>query len=55
MNKQRAEYILVNKKICDIFYNNEPVWIQELNGDIATIGFLNSNKTESINVKHLNE
>ena len=40
MNIKRAFEIVNNKEICDVFYNNEPVWIQELNNNKATIGFM---------------
>ena len=55
MNIKRAFEIVNNEEICDVFYNNEPVWIQELNNNKATIGFMNLNEVENVNIKDLKE
>ncbi len=55
MNSKRAFEIVNNKEICDVFYNNEPVWIQELNNNKATIGFMNFNEVENVNIEDLKE
>ena len=43
------------QEIYDVFYNNEPVWIQELNNNKATIGFMNFNEVENVNIEDLKE
>lgn len=55
MNIKRAFEIINNKEICDVFYNNEPVWIQELDNNKATIGFMNFNGVENVNIEDLKE
>lgn len=55
MNIKRAFEIINNKEICDVFYNNEPVWIQELDNNKATIGFMNFNEVENVNIEDLKE
>mgnify|MGYP004488244075 FL=1 len=55
MNIKRAFEIVNNKEIYDVFYNNEPVWIQELNNNKATIGFMNFNEVENVNIEDLKE
>ena len=55
MDKKRAYEIISNKEIKDIYYHDEPVWIQELNGDIAKVGFMNSFDTKDIYINDLNE
>lgn len=55
MNIKRAFEIVNNKEICDVFYNNEPVWIQELDNNKATIGFMNFKEVENVNIEDLKE
>ena len=55
MNKQRANEIINNKKICNVYYNHQPVWIQEINNEIAKIGFMNITEEKSVNIKDLYE
>ena len=40
MNKKRLNEILNCRQLNEVFYNEKPVWIQEVNDDIAKIGFL---------------
>ena len=55
MNRKRVYEILQNKEIKDIYYNDEPVWIQEIKNDTARIGFLNSTSYQDIHIKELYE
>lgn len=55
MEKKRIYEILKNKDIKDIYYKDEPVWIQELHNDTATVGFLNSTKYQDIYINDLYE
>lgn len=55
MDKKRVMEILKSKDIKDIYYNDQPVWIQEVHGDIAKVGFLNSNNTKDLYINELYE
>lgn len=55
MNNQRISEILRNKDIKDIYYQDEPVWIQEVHNNIATVGFLNSSSSKDIYIDELYE
>ena len=55
MKIERANEILNNKEIKDIYYNNRVVWIQELNNDIAKVGFMDNNEEMNISVDQLQE
>ena len=55
MNKQKVNQILDSKQKTDVFYNNRPVWIQELNNNIATVGFIDTFEEMDVNVDELYE
>ena len=55
MTNKRICGILRNKEIKDIYYNEQPVWIQEVHGNKATVGFLNSSETKDLYVNDLYE
>jgi len=55
MNTKRAFEIVNNKNICDVFYNNHPVWIQELQNGKAKIGFMDLSKEIDVNISELEE
>ncbi len=55
MNSKRAFEIVNNGEICDVFYEKEPVWIQEVQNNMATIGFLNGPYEKSVNIEDLYE
>ena len=55
MNNQRINEILNNKEINEIFYNEKPVWIQEVHDDIATIGFLDGSREKDVYIDDLYE
>lgn len=55
MNKERLFNILKTKQIHDIYYNDEPIWIQEINDDIVKIGFLNGQPEEDVYIEDLYE
>ena len=50
MEQKRIYDILKNKEICDVYYQDQPVWIQEINNDKAKIGFLNSSRYEDVHI-----
>lgn len=55
MDKQKVNQILNSKEKFDVFYNNHPVWIQTLNKNIATIGFIDNFKELDIDINELYE
>lgn len=55
MDKYRIHEILGNKEIKDIYYQDEPVWIQEVDNNVARIGFLNSPDYKNVYIKDLYE
>ncbi len=42
MNNQRAKEILDSKGIIEVRYQQSPVWIQEIQGDMAEVEYLDS-------------
>ena len=55
MNTKRINEILKNKEKCDVFYEDNPVWIQELNNDTVTVGYIDGSGDKDVYVKDLYE
>lgn len=55
MKVSRVYEILKNKEKSDVFYNERPVWIQELNDNIAKIGFVDSFEEKDVYIEDLYE
>ena len=55
MNEQRLTEILRSNKPLDVFYNEKPVWIQAVKGNLVTIGFMDSPKTKDVFMEDLYE
>lgn len=55
MNKKRVNEILTHKQLNEVYYNEKPVWIQEVHDDIATIGFLDGSKEKDVYIDDLYE
>ena len=55
MTNKRVCEILKNKDIKEIYYNDQPIWIQEVHGNKATVGFVGSNDTKDLYIKELYE
>lgn len=55
MNKQRVKEILNQKKLNEVYYNERPVWIQELDDNIAKVGFIDSNEERNVYIEDLYE
>jgi len=55
MNIQRINEILKNKEKCDVFYEDKPVWIQEVRGNTATVGFVDGSGDKDIYIEELYE
>lgn len=55
MKIERAYEILNNNEICNVYYNNNPIWIQEINNGIAKVGFMYGNIEQKIEISKLYE
>ncbi len=55
VNKQRIQEILKSKEIQEVYYNEKPVWIQEVRDNIAKIGFVNSGVEKDVFIEDLYE
>ena len=55
MTNTRISEIMRNKQLNEIYYNEQPVWVQEVHGDKATVGFINSNSSQDVFIKDLYE
>lgn len=55
MDNRRAFEIINNKEIKDIYYNDKPVWIQEINHNMAKVGFMDSDETKDVYITDLYE
>lgn len=55
MNSKRAFEIVKNREICDVYYERHPVWIQEVQNNVAKVGFMDLNEEKSVNIEDLYE
>ena len=55
MNLQRVHAVLSNKEKVDVFYNEQPVWIQEVKDNIAKVGFINKPGEKDVYIEDLYE
>lgn len=55
MDLNRIHSILDNKEKCDVFYEDRPVWIQELNDTVAKVGFVDNFEEKDVYIKDLYE
>lgn len=55
MNRERVNEILNHRSLSEVFYNERPVWIQNVHDDIATIGFLDGSKEKKVYIEDLYE
>ena len=55
MDKQRILDILNKKQLKDVFYDEQPVWIQELKNNVATIGFIDGSPEKDVFIEDLYE
>ena len=55
MNRNRIYEILQNKEIREIYYEDKPVWVQEVNNDVAKIGFMDGNSEIDVPIAELSE
>lgn len=55
MELNRVQAVLNNKEKTDIFYEDRPVWIQELAENKAKIGFVDNFEEKDVFIKDLYE
>ncbi len=55
MNKKRVNEILNHRQLNEVYYNEKPVWIQEVHDDIAKIGFLDGSQEKDVYIDDLYE
>ena len=55
MNRKRVCEIVENREIKDIYYEDRPVWVQEVNNNIAKVGFIDNNEEKDVYVEDLYE
>lgn len=55
MNRSRIFEIMQNKEIRDIYYKDKPVWVQEVNNDVAKIGFMDGSAEIDVPIDNLLE
>lgn len=55
MDVQRVRDILKNKEKCDVFYEDNPVWIQELKNTTAKVGYIDGSGDKDVFIKDLYE
>lgn len=55
MDLNRIYSILRNKEKSDVFYDERPVWIQEVNNNIAKIGFIDNFEEKDVFIDDLYE
>lgn len=55
MNGKRISEILKNKELHDVYYNERPVWIQEIDNNVAKVGFIDNNEEKNVYIEDLYE
>jgi H-type small acid-soluble spore protein len=55
MELDRIHFILKNKEKTDVFYDERPVWIQEVNSNIAKVGFIDNFEEKDVFIDDLYE
>ena len=55
MNIKRINEILKNKEKCDVFYEDKPVWIQEIKDNTARVGFIDGSGDKDVYIEDLYE
>lgn len=55
MNLERIQAMLRSKEKTDVFYDDRPVWIQEVHNNIAKVGFIDSAEERDVYIEDLYE
>ena len=55
MDMKRVHEIVKNREIRDIYYDERPIWIQEVKDDIVHVGFMDNNEEKDVYIEDLYE
>ena len=55
MNLSRIHELVNRKEKIDVFYDERPVWIQEVNNNIAKVGFIDNFEEKDVFIEDLYE
>lgn len=55
MDIKKINKILSNDEKVDVYYQNRPVWIQEISNNMAKIGFVDTFEEKDVNIDELTE
>lgn len=55
MNFNRAYEMLNSKEKVDVYYDERPVWVQEIHDDVAKISFIDSFEEKDVYIDDLYE
>ena len=55
MNSARIHELLKNKQKSEVFYDERPVWMQEVNNNIAKVGFIDNFEEKDVLIDDLYE
>lgn len=55
MNLERIQAMLKNKEKVDVFYDDRPVWVQEIHDNVAKVGFIDNNEEKDVYIEELYE
>ncbi len=55
MNLNRVHELINNREKIDVFYDERPVWIQEVNNNIAKVGFIDNFEEKDVFIEDLYE
>lgn len=55
MNLNRVHELLNHRDKIDVFYDERPVWIQEVNNDVVKVGFIDNFEERDVHVEELYE
>lgn len=55
MNLERLHNVLNNKEKIDVYYDERPVWVQEVHDNIARVGFIDSSEEKDVYIEDLYE
>ncbi len=55
MNLERLHTMLNNKEKVDVYYDERPVWVQEVKDNIATVSFIDNFEEKDVYIEDLYE
>ncbi len=55
MKIERIQEMLKSKEKTDVFYEDRPVWIQDIHNNMATVGFIDNNEERDVFIEDLYE